>query len=238
MTEDGVVRLLDPRGNRVERILVSYAHYRSGVGANSPLSWSPESKHLAVGGGDSTVRLFEIPSGRLVRVLRGPGAEVLSVAWSPSGKTLAGGTRDKECWWWDVETGKEVGRHQGASGGILGWERGERFLVRSGIYSPIELWDANAKKVARVFEGMGGAAFSPKGDLLAVGDGAKVQLWQSDGSKMHRQLAMKAVTFSWSPDGQRLAGGKFFGDGWLGVWDIKTDKILPLRERGEVTSIS
>src|SRR5712664_3985088 len=55
----------------------------------SSLNFSPDSKQLAVGCADSSVRLLETETGKESAALRGHEDYVASVAFSPDRKTLA-----------------------------------------------------------------------------------------------------------------------------------------------------
>jgi len=53
------------------------------------VAWSPDGKRLAAGGWDRLVRIWDVPTGRPGRTLRGHAEKVLAVAWSPDGNALA-----------------------------------------------------------------------------------------------------------------------------------------------------
>ncbi|MBL9005992.1 MAG: hypothetical protein JNJ46_17190 [Myxococcales bacterium] len=45
------------------------------------MSFSPDGAHLASGSDDTTVRLWDVTTGKVRRVLHGHLAQVLAVAW-------------------------------------------------------------------------------------------------------------------------------------------------------------
>jgi WD40 repeat protein len=56
------------------------------------VAWSPDSRMIATGSGDSNIRLWDIKSGELVCTLEGHRSAVWSVAWSGDGQWLASGS--------------------------------------------------------------------------------------------------------------------------------------------------
>jgi WD40 repeat protein len=79
------------------------------------VAFSPDSKYLASGSIDKTVKLWRIESQKEVTTLIGHSDRVCSVAFSPDGKYLVSGSWDSMVKLWSVESQKEVTTLQGHS---------------------------------------------------------------------------------------------------------------------------
>jgi len=64
------------------------------------VAFSPDGQNLASGSDDTTVRLWRVSDGALLRILVGHTNWVSSVVFSPDGQTLASGSWDKTVRLW------------------------------------------------------------------------------------------------------------------------------------------
>lgn len=78
----------------------------------SSIAWRPDGREIALVL-EGTVLRYELPSGRLVRTLSGPGRLVRDVAWWPDGSRLvATALRDPEAHVLDADTGRDVTQYE------------------------------------------------------------------------------------------------------------------------------
>jgi WD40 repeat protein len=70
------------------------------------LLWSADSRLLAVGGLDNSVRLWEVASGQVRREFRGHEARATHLAFSPNGQVLATGSDDTTLLIWKTHSDK------------------------------------------------------------------------------------------------------------------------------------
>ena len=117
------------------------------------ISFNPDGKLLASGSYDKTIKLWEVPSGKLIKTLEGHEADVKSVSFSPDGKLLASGSKDKTIKLWEVPSGKLIKTLKGHKN----WVKSVSFspdgkLLASGSYDKtIKLWEVPSGKLLSVF---------------------------------------------------------------------------------------
>ncbi|MEB3341052.1 WD40 repeat domain-containing serine/threonine-protein kinase [Okeania sp.] len=220
------------------------------------VAFSPDSKIVASGSEDETIKLWEVNSGREILTLRGHLGYVNSVAFSPDGKILASGSDDKTIRFWDVQTGKLLC--------ILGdWGRGEYFVHSGGVtaiaFHPngktlasaskdktVKVWRLgddiyapNYEKLMMTLTGhtqpVRAIAFSPDGKILASGsEDNMIKIWDLSLGNTVKNLCnyyqgihyIYAVIFS--PDGKVLASGD--RDNNIKIWQIESGEILQTLE--------
>ena len=192
----------------------------------------PTGHILATAGADGSVRLWDLESGKLLRILLAHEHPVRAVAWSADGKTLAAlgatGTVDL----WDPDAGRLLQSIQPGPSRAVAWSPDGARLATGGE-KKIHLWESQTGKQLPALEGQAGdtraVAWSPDGKTVAGVADRLVRLWDPDKGKDPRTLpadaAAEPVSLAWSPDGKLLAVGR--SDLTTQIWDIgSSDKAL------------
>lgn len=155
------------------------------IDAVTSVAFSPDGQMLVSGSSDSSVKLWDIRVGRLVRSFEGHRARVNSVAFSPDNKTVASASNDKTIKLWDALTGRLLRTLEGHTGNInsIAFSPDGRRLASGSADSWVNLWDSNSGRLIRQLEGVSSnalsVAFSPDGSLLAAAcEGQSVRLWE------------------------------------------------------------
>ncbi len=106
------------------------------------VAWDHESKHLASGSDDNTVRLWEASSGKALRVLQGHTYSVSSVAWDRESKHLASGSHDKTVRLWEASSGKALRVLQGHTGWVnsIAWDHESKYLASGSNDKTVRIW--------------------------------------------------------------------------------------------------
>lgn len=102
-TEDGEVKIFDVSSGK-QVIDIKGAHSDTAFG----VSFSPDGKMLASCGADKFVKIFEVPSGKLVKSFEGHTHHVMDVGWKNDGKFLASAGADNAIKVWDFEKGEQA----------------------------------------------------------------------------------------------------------------------------------
>ncbi len=209
------------------------------------VAWSPDGKLVASGSYDKMVKLWDVASGKEVRNLQDHIDAVFSVAFSPDGKRLASASQDRTVKIWDVASGRRLYTLGDATDGLTSVEyspSGDR-VAAAGYDKTIYVWrlgDSDGSLIRSLI--------ADEGSILALvwtPDGKMIVTSSSDGSIRFRDAAtldpLRVIdkqpdwvqALSVSPDGNRLAAGRYNGS--LTLYDINTRNSSIAQLNGIVT---
>jgi WD40 repeat protein len=208
------------------------AQQPSALTHRAAVAYSPDGQLVATGRGDSnSVQIWSASSGKLVRVLTGQNNNANVLKFSPDSQYLATGTgqpgQNLNLNLWRVVDGvRLVGRIGAFNNGTISidFSPDGRLLVAAGFhatsYKIYHVPDMSLLATIGNFDPelgynvrINAVAFSPDGQLVAVGDARALRLRRvSDGSLVRTMntnapAQMSTLSVAFSPDAQFVAGG-------------------------------
>jgi WD40 repeat protein len=201
----------------------------------SSFSVSPDGVLAATGGWDGTIHIWDIATGKLLRVLVGHNSSVYGVAFSPDGSVIAStGSFDETARVWNPRTGmvlRVLKKHKGFTSGVAWSPDGATLAVSGGNSGFVTFWDPVQNRQLRTVEHgnkVNGMAWSPDGKALACATDQGAFLWNpADGSSLGtiRVEANRVPSLCWSPDCKfMLVGAMRTTD----VWEMEANKSKKL----------
>ncbi|MGI8502529.1 MAG: AAA-like domain-containing protein [Hassallia sp.] len=196
--------------------------------------YSPDGKTLASASDDSSIKLWNIATGKKIATLTGHKDGVNSATYSPDGKTLVSTSVDKTIKLWNVATGKEISTLTGHKDVVnsVAYSPDGKTLASAGVGNSIKLWNIDTGKEISTLTGHRytpkDLVFSPDGKTLAsASDDSSIKLWNVGTKKEiftltgHGKSVHRVV---YSPDGKTLASAS--DDSSIKLWNVATGKEI------------
>jgi len=192
-----------------------------------------EDGRRALTSGGETVRLWDVQTGRCLRVFRGHTERVWTVALSADERHALSGGEDHTVRLWDVETGRcqRMLRGHKAMVSSVAWSTDQRRAVSGSDDGTLCLWDVETGECLRVLDsdpvGVWGVAWGADQRILSGSRDYAVRLWDAETGRCLRALeghTGEIRTVTWVADQRRaLSAGD---DQTARLWDMETGRCL------------
>ena len=221
--EDNHVTLWDAETGRV--IGAPIETHPPQLGGAHSISFSPDSKRIAVPGAAGTVGIWDVATGRRVgRPLVIGEAYVEEAIFAGDGRTLIASDDSGSVTMVDIGTGRPIGRPletDNETVASLDLSPDERLLAAASFDGSVFVWDTKTgapygSPLTAGTSPVNDVAFSPDGRVLVSSHLDSAVVWNMDGEQAIGQPlggpTDLATDVAFSPDGTRLVTGQFDGD--------------------------
>ena len=210
------------------------------------VSITPDGRYAVSGSADKTLRVWDLETGRCVRILEGHSNAVNSITIIPNGRYAVSGSYDTTVRLWDFETGGGVRTRKGHAAGVnsVSITPDGRYAVSgSGGLGQLEdttlrVWDLETGRCVRTMEGYTGdvnsVSIMPDGRCAVSGNfDTTLRVWDLENGQCVRTLEghpgdVRSVSIT--PDGGFAvsAGGHAFKskDDTLRVWELANGQCV------------
>jgi WD40 repeat protein/GTPase SAR1 family protein len=198
------------------------------------VSFSIDSKTIAIGSSDNNIHLFNAINSVTILVIKAHTNRINSVAFSQDGQTLASGSSDRTIKIWDISTGqclKTLMEHTDRINSVAS-SHDSQTLASGSSDRTIKIWDISTGQCLKTLMGhtdrINSVAFSHDSQTLVSGGSDRtIKIWDiSTGQCLNTLMGhtdrINSVAFS--HDSQTLASGG--EDKALTLWDSSLGKRI------------
>jgi len=213
--EAGRVDLWDAESGKKVHSLLADAANRA-----SQLVFSPDGAMLATTGsdnwgGDNTVRVWDVPTGKELHRRDGHGSPISSISMPPNSNTVATAGRDGAVHLWDASSGKHLIRLDGHRGKVpaVSYSTDGQRLVAWGSYGSegaLRVWNSSGQLIRQLdLDGVSAfwEAVSDDGKTAAAVNKSQVRFYDLTTGKVIREVPDGELRpIALSPAGDKMVG--------------------------------
>jgi WD40 repeat protein len=223
------------------------SRYEGHTNSVTCLAFSPDGRILASSSSDKTIRLWNVASAKVIRILRSPQNSIEYLAFSPDGAQLASaGSFDGRIYLWDISTGAKLRELQGGLVTALAYRVGGAELLSANDEHEIKTWDSTTGELLSHWAVNGRVkafAFSPKRELLAATEINDMLVFSEMATGEEIAIvpldcALPPVALS--PDNTLIAWPSGVWGESISVWDMSKRKLVAnwIAHKGFIPSVA
>lgn len=240
-SEDHAIRLWETANGQLLR---TFTGHEGGVDSGV---FSPDGSYiLSRSTEDGTARLWEVSSGREIRIVARDGSR--GVAFSPDGSSLVVSDAGNHVTVAETNTGRRLAtlRSSGNALYALAFSPDGKYVLAGSMDNSAILWETSAAQQVYTLRGHSSSvravAFSPDGRSIVTGSSDyTLRLWDAaTGQELHRFRAHSGRVWSvaFSGDGSRIVSAS--ADHSVKLWEVTTipDFALPVESQSEAYDVA
>lgn len=193
------------------------------------VAWSTRGQHIASGGVDGTIQVWDAQHGKEVRrYTHHHEEEITALSWAMGKDLLASASNDGDVHIWEPQSGKRATTYTSYPKSLttVAWSPTNDFLACGGDDHTVHVWRAGESQPLFIYDGhakpLSGLVWSPDGKWIASADtGGMVHVWKVDSTTKQPMVAYierkkSVLALAWSPNGTRIASGG--SDTRIDIW--------------------
>ncbi len=223
----------DADGNNIPGTGVRQKNFDVSGGGHSEtvtaLALSPDGKTLVTGSRDKSIRVWDLNTTKVIRMLQGHTEEITSLAFSRDGTQLASASKDQNIRIWNLSSTDEHRNFVGHDGYVWSavFSNDGKFFASGGADRQIIIRNTATGDIIKKIDAhklaVTALAYNPDGSqLVSAGGDQLVKLWNAKTGELIKEFkghtsAVMAVAFS--GDGKQILSGG--ADKEARLWDVE-----------------
>ncbi|KAM0746289.1 WD40 repeat-like protein [Meredithblackwellia eburnea MCA 4105] len=194
--------------------------------------WHPMGNHIATGGYDRIVRLYDVESRAILKTFTGHALSVSSVLFNPLGNLIVSGSKDGHVRFWDTVSGLNIRTLTAQVGEVTSVDMNDVYLLTSSRDNSIRLWDVRMLRPLKRYKAHSNtsqnfvrATFAHSSLIVSGSDDGLIYLWDRESTEVVQTLeGHDGVVFGATWNGRQGLLASYGSDFEVKTWEYVPDR--------------